>query len=163
VDNLRLALETVCEQRGWGVVEVYADNGVSGAKGRNQRSGPDALLKDASRGRFNVVVALALDRLGRPPSTLPRKRAASSSGSNGITIPNTEVGSTPAFAGACMAEIELSVLSTQCLDRRIPDKAMLTEEVAAWQAERNNKRAKADWQFTTADARVKLKRLYPST
>ena len=61
-----------------------------------------------------------------------------------------------------MAEIELSVLSTQCLDRRIPDKAMLTEEVAAWEAERNNKHAKADWQFTTADARVKLKRLYPS-
>jgi uncharacterized small protein (DUF1192 family) len=61
-----------------------------------------------------------------------------------------------------MAEIELSVLSTQCLDRRIPDKAMLTEEVAAWEAERNNKHPKADWQFTTADARVKLKRLYPS-
>jgi uncharacterized small protein (DUF1192 family) len=61
-----------------------------------------------------------------------------------------------------MAEIELSVLSTQCLDRRIPDKAMLTAEVAAWEAERNAKHAKADWQFTTADARVKLKRLYPS-
>jgi uncharacterized small protein (DUF1192 family) len=61
-----------------------------------------------------------------------------------------------------MAEIELSVLSTQCLDRRIPDKAMLTEEVAAWEAERNKRHVKADWQFTTADARVKLKRLYPS-
>ena len=61
-----------------------------------------------------------------------------------------------------MAEIELSVLTTQCLDRRIPDKAMLTEETAAWEAERNNKHSKADWQFTTADARVKLKRLYPS-
>ena len=59
-----------------------------------------------------------------------------------------------------MAEIELSVLSTQCLDRRIPD-AMLSEEVAASEAERNKKHAKADWQFTTADARVKLKRLYP--
>ena len=61
-----------------------------------------------------------------------------------------------------MAEIELSVLTTQCLDRRIPDKAMLTEETAAWEAERNNKHSKADWQFTAADARVKLKRLYPS-
>ncbi len=61
-----------------------------------------------------------------------------------------------------MAEIELSVLTTQCLDRCIPDKAMLTEETAAWEAERNNKHSKADWQFTTADARVKLKRLYPS-
>ncbi len=61
-----------------------------------------------------------------------------------------------------MAEIELSVLSTQRLDRRIPEKAMLTEEVAAWEAERNNKHTKANWQFTTADACVKLKRLYPS-
>jgi uncharacterized small protein (DUF1192 family) len=61
-----------------------------------------------------------------------------------------------------MAEIELSVLSTQCLDRHIPDKALLTEEVAAWEAERNNKHAKADWQLKTGDARVKLKRLYPS-
>ena len=61
-----------------------------------------------------------------------------------------------------LAESELSVLSTQCLSRRIPDKQTLTEEVAAWQAERNKKHAKADWQFTTADARVKLKRLYPA-
>jgi DDE superfamily endonuclease len=61
-----------------------------------------------------------------------------------------------------MAEAELSVLATQCLDRRISDKVRLTEQVAAWQAQRNKNHAKADWQFTTADARVKLKRLYPA-
>jgi hypothetical protein len=61
-----------------------------------------------------------------------------------------------------MAESELSVLSRQCLDRRIPDKLTLTDEVAAWQQRRNKKNAKADWHFTTADARVKLKRLYPA-
>ena len=61
-----------------------------------------------------------------------------------------------------MAESELGVLSTQCLDRRIPDKPKLLEEVAAWEQNRNKHHAKADWQFTTADARVKLKRLYPS-
>jgi hypothetical protein len=61
-----------------------------------------------------------------------------------------------------MAECELSVLSSQCLDRRIPDKQTLIEEVAAWQGSRNKNPTKADWQFTTADARVKLKRLYPS-
>jgi hypothetical protein len=61
-----------------------------------------------------------------------------------------------------MAESELGVLSSQCLDRRIPDKQTLTEEVAAWQGNRNKRHTKADWQFTTADARVKLKRLYPS-
>ena len=61
-----------------------------------------------------------------------------------------------------MAESELSVLSSQCLDRRIPNKEKLIKEVAAWQNDRNNKHAKADWQFTTADARIKLKRLYPT-
>ena len=61
-----------------------------------------------------------------------------------------------------MAESELSVLSGQCLDRRIADKQTLTEEVAAWEESRNKKHVKADWQFTTADARVKLKRLYPA-
>jgi hypothetical protein len=61
-----------------------------------------------------------------------------------------------------MAEAELSVLSGQCLDRRIPDKLNLIEEVAAWEHTRNLKHVRADWQFTTADARVKLKRLYPA-
>jgi len=61
-----------------------------------------------------------------------------------------------------MAESELSVLSGQCLDRRIPDKQTLSEEVAAWERSRNKNHIKADWQFTTADARVKLKRLYPA-
>ena len=60
-----------------------------------------------------------------------------------------------------MAEFELAVLSKQCLDRRIPDKETLAREVGAWEERRNKLNAKADWQFTTADARVKLKRLYP--
>ncbi len=61
-----------------------------------------------------------------------------------------------------MAESELSVLSGQCLDRRIPDKQTLIEEVAAWECDRNKNHTKADWQFTSADARIKLKRLYPA-
>lgn len=61
-----------------------------------------------------------------------------------------------------MAEIELSVLTRQCLDRRIPKQDMLKEEVTAWEQRRNQIEAKADWQFTNADARIKLKRLYPS-
>src|SRR5271163_3024488 len=61
-----------------------------------------------------------------------------------------------------MAEAEVSVLSRQCLDRRIADKQTLTEEVAAWENSRNKTLAKADWHFTTADARIKLKRLYPA-
>lgn len=61
-----------------------------------------------------------------------------------------------------MAESELGVLSSQCLNRRIPGKQTLIREVAAWQDNRNKHHAKADWQFTTVDARVKLKRLYPS-
>ena len=61
-----------------------------------------------------------------------------------------------------MAESERGVLTSQCLDRRIADKQTLIEEVDAWEKVRNKKHTKADWQFTTADARVKLKRLYPS-
>jgi transposase len=61
-----------------------------------------------------------------------------------------------------MAEIELSVLARQCLDRRIPDAETLRREVAAWEQRRNAAAVKADWQFTTADARVKLKKLYPT-
>ena len=61
-----------------------------------------------------------------------------------------------------VAEIELSVLARQCLDRRIPDVGTLRREVAAWEAERNAAVVRVDWQFTTADARTKLKRLYPA-
>jgi hypothetical protein len=61
-----------------------------------------------------------------------------------------------------LAESELAVLSSQCLNRRIADAATLTSEVAAWASRRNIHNAKANWRFTTADARVKLKTLYPS-
>ena len=60
-----------------------------------------------------------------------------------------------------MAESELAVLTRQCLNRRIPDKHTLTKDVAAWERHRNKHHAKADWQFTTLNARVRLKRLYP--
>jgi DDE superfamily endonuclease len=60
-----------------------------------------------------------------------------------------------------LAESELAVLTSQCLDRRIPDKQILTKEVAAWVRHRNSRHAKADWHFTTNTARVKLKHLYP--
>ena len=60
-----------------------------------------------------------------------------------------------------MAEIELSALVRQCLDRRIPDKETMIREVKAWQEQRNSEVVKVHWQFTTADARVKLKSLYP--
>lgn len=60
-----------------------------------------------------------------------------------------------------MAEIELSALKGQCLNRRIPDISSMRSEVAHWQFSRNNKKSKINWQFTTAEARVKLNRLYP--
>lgn len=61
-----------------------------------------------------------------------------------------------------VAEIELSVLGRRCLDRRISDKATLTQEVAAWQQARNSAGGRVDWRFTTTDARIKLKHLYPT-
>lgn len=60
-----------------------------------------------------------------------------------------------------MAEIELSVMQQQCLDRRIPDVPTLQQEVLAWQMQRNSQRRGINWQFTTKDARIKLKSLYP--
>ena len=60
-----------------------------------------------------------------------------------------------------MAESELSIVSSQCLDRRIPDMQTLVTEIAAWESDRNKHNAKADWQFTSTDARIKLKQLYP--
>ena len=61
-----------------------------------------------------------------------------------------------------MAEIELNVLTGQCLNRRIDDIEIVRKEVTAWAKFRNNKNAKVNWQFTTDDARVKLSRLYPT-
>ena len=61
-----------------------------------------------------------------------------------------------------VAEIELNVLTGQCLNRRIDDIEVVRKEVKAWQESRNNKIAKINWQFTTEDARIKLSRLYPS-
>jgi hypothetical protein len=61
-----------------------------------------------------------------------------------------------------MAEIELSALSGQCLDQRLPDRATLARHVATWQARRNAASTRISWRFTTADARIKLKHLYPS-
>jgi transposase len=60
-----------------------------------------------------------------------------------------------------MVEIELSVLTNQCLDRRIPDRPALVSEVGAWEGERNEQHATVNWRFKVADARTKLKRLYP--
>lgn len=60
-----------------------------------------------------------------------------------------------------IAECELSVLACQCLDRRIPDRVTLGTEVAAWAVKRNTASARANWQFTTEDARIKLSQLYP--
>ena len=61
-----------------------------------------------------------------------------------------------------MAEIELGVLARQCLNRRIPDQGVLRREAGAWQQQRNRDTIRVDWRFTTADARIKLKSLYPS-
>jgi hypothetical protein len=60
-----------------------------------------------------------------------------------------------------VAEIELSALSGQCLHRRIPNMELMRKEVAAWERDRNNRASTIDWRFTTENACIKLKRLYP--
>ena len=70
LENQIRALRQVAERRGWNVVEVYRDAGISGAKGRNGRPGLDSMLKDASRRKFDIVMAWAIDRVGRSLSDL---------------------------------------------------------------------------------------------
>ena len=66
------------------------------------------------------------------------------------------------WSNVAEAGIELRILDRQCLDRRIPDKDTLVQEVSAWESRRNAHRTAIEWRFTTADARIKLARLYPS-
>jgi DNA invertase Pin-like site-specific DNA recombinase len=65
IENQEIQLRQVAERRGWEVVEIYNDAGISGAKGRKDRPGLDRMLNDASRGKFQVVMAWAIDRVGR--------------------------------------------------------------------------------------------------
>ena len=59
-----------------------------------------------------------------------------------------------------MAEVEWNALGTECLDQRIPDEETFRQEITAWETNRNNRKTSVDWQFTTDDARIKLRRLY---
>ena len=70
VENQRIALQQVAERRGWQVVAEYADEGISGAKDRHGRPGLDKLLRDASKGRFDVLMVWSIDRLGRSAATV---------------------------------------------------------------------------------------------
>jgi DNA invertase Pin-like site-specific DNA recombinase len=70
VENQIRELRQIAERRGWEVIEVYSDAGISGAKGRNGRPGLDSMLKDASRRKFDIVMSWAIDRLGRSLSDL---------------------------------------------------------------------------------------------
>ncbi len=65
VENQRLELQRVAEQRGWHVVEIYSDNGISGAKGREQRPAFDRLCRDAAAGKLDLIAAWSIDRIGR--------------------------------------------------------------------------------------------------
>ena len=101
------------------------------------------------------TISTPTSRLHSTKPSPPPKHAGSSSGSSGTTHPNTAV-------GWIWLKSNSASCPSQCLDRRIPDKRTLVEEVAAWEASRNKNHTKANWQFTTADARVRLKRLYPA-
>lgn len=69
-ENQRRELEAVAERRGWRIAHTYEDAAISGAKGRDKRPGLDAMMKDAARGRFDLVMVWAVDRLGRSTATV---------------------------------------------------------------------------------------------
>src|SRR5262249_36124552 len=85
----------------------------------------------------------------------PKWRAGCWTRSSSITRPSTAVGGT-------MAETEISIMNSQCLDRRLDDPALIAREVAAWEDKRNDREARIHWTFTLAAARHKLRKLYPS-
>lgn len=149
--NLFMAFEPLA---GWRHVEV--------TDGR--RRGDWAwFVKDLLDGRYKDAerVVLVMDQLnthsiGSLYATFPPEEARR-------LAERLEVHHTPKHGSWLnMAEIELSVLGRQCLDERMEDKPQLKRHVAAWEATRNQKHCRVDWRFTAADARVKLKRLYPS-
>jgi len=121
-----------------------------------------AFVRDLVDGRYKdaIKVVLVLDNLNTH-STASLYEAFEPAEAKRIAD-KLEIHYTPKHGSWLnMAEIELSVLGRQCLDRRIADKATLVTEVAAWETARNAASLKIDWHFTTADARIKLKRLYP--
>ena len=151
VVNLFLVTEPL---RGWRHVTV---------SDRRTRLDFAAVIKDLVDGRYPDAerIVLVLDNLNiHSPASLyeafppaEAKRLAD----------KLEIHYTPKHGSWLnMAEIELSALGTQCLDRRLPDRASLEGEVAAWEARRNAAASTVDWRFTVADARIKLTHLYPS-
>ena len=144
-----------CEpQRGWRHIEVTLQRTMQDFA-RQMQWLVDVAYPDAE------VVRVVLDNLNthRPASfyeTFPPAEARR-------ILKKLEFHYTPKHASWLnMAEIELSVLSRQCLDQRIEDERTLKQELAAYEQRRNDARATIDWRFTSQDARAKLQRLYPS-
>jgi DNA invertase Pin-like site-specific DNA recombinase len=116
VENQRLELAAVAEQRGWQVVDLYSDNGVSGAKGRDKRPAFDRLCKDAIAGKFDLVAAWSVDRLGRSVLHLAQFVADMQAASVGLYLHKQGIDSaTPtgrAMLGMCsvFAELEREII-----------------------------------------------------
>jgi hypothetical protein len=143
-----------CPLRNWRHVKV-TDRRTSrdGAEGRRELV--DVHFPDAER------ITVVQDNL--TPHTPAARYAAFEPAEAKRIWDKREVHSTPQHGRwLTLAEIELRVLSRQCRERRIADQEALRSDVAAWETERNTSGATVNWRFTTADARIKLKHLYPS-
>jgi DNA invertase Pin-like site-specific DNA recombinase len=116
VENQRLELAAVAEQRGWTVTEIYSDNGVSGSKGREQRPQFDRLCKDAIAGKLDLVAAWSVDRLGRSVLHLAQLVADLNAAGVGLYLHKQSIdSSTPtgrAMLGMCsvFAELEREII-----------------------------------------------------
>lgn len=150
VINLFMAFEPL---RGWRHVEV-TERKTNQDFARVVRQLCDVWYPDAEK------VVLVMDNLGTHKAAALYETFEPSEARR--LVERLEIHYTPKHGSWLdMAETELSVLARQCLDRRIPDQETLIREVAAWEEGRNRAVVKVNWHFTTTDARVKLKRLYP--
>jgi transposase len=125
---------------------------------------PEAVAVDAAGG-FETMVAASLAAAGLPVIVVnpAQVRAFAQALRKRAKTGPAGAAAIAHFAAAAKPRWnELCVLSTQCLNRRIPANKTLLKEIAAWEKYRNKYHAKADWQFTTDDAHIKLKHLYPS-
>jgi hypothetical protein len=83
-ENQRLVLARLAEHRGWQIVQTYEDQGISGAKGRDQRPAFDAMLKDAVRRRYDILLVWSIDRLGRQQFSMRLSRGRGDGGESGM-------------------------------------------------------------------------------
>jgi hypothetical protein len=106
------------------------------------------------------MISFSVSSSRSPVGSSAKRRLVQHAGQRDVAETDSHSDACADSNGCSLAESELGVLTSQCLDRRIPNKQILIDEIAAWEHDHNANHTKANWQFTTKNARIKLKHLY---